>query len=71
MSANEKQMSHMYRGPNQKDNSQENRWFVIMDYLDNLKTFIEDKAKDIGDNLIREEAADEEKRLRKIEIENQ
>ena len=41
-----------------------------MDYLDNLKTHIEDKAKNIGDNLIIEELADEEKKQRKIETEN-
>jgi hypothetical protein len=41
-----------------------------MDYLDNLRSCIEEKANNIGDELISEEIADEEKRQRKIELEN-
>jgi len=40
-----------------------------MDYLDNLRSHIEEKATNIGDELISEEIADEEKRQRKEKLE--
>ena len=56
-------------GATKKDES-DNRWWQIFEHLDNLKSTVEDKATKIGDHLISEEIADEQKRLRKQEMES-
>lgn len=53
------------------DEKPENIWWSIYEYLDNLRSSIQDKANKIGDNLIQEQLENEEKRLRKIEVESQ
>ena len=54
---------------NSKEDKLENIWWSIYEYLDNLRSSMQDKANKIGDHLIKEQLENEEKRLRKIELE--
>jgi|DEB0MinimDraft_12_1074336.scaffolds.fasta_scaffold43703_2 hypothetical protein len=61
-----------FRGSGKKDEEEnQNRWWVIFEHLDNLRSGIKERATQIGDHLISEELADEQKRQRKLELESQ